>query len=137
MRASPEQPKTGFTYMKALQKSSRFLARQYPSYNIETILLPLETKEIDVYHLLDKFVAYMMEIQTAASTIQSYMAAVRGYLGYYDIDIIEQRFKNKVILSKNRKEDERPLDVKDIRQNILAITNRQLRAYYLVLLQAG
>jgi hypothetical protein len=123
--------------MKALQKSSRFLARQYPSYNIETILLPLETKEIDVYHLLDKFVAYMMEIQTAASTIQSYMAAVRGYLGYYDIDIIEQRFKNKVTLPKNRKEDERPLDVKDIRQNILAITNRQLRAYYLVLLQAG
>jgi integrase len=129
---------TGFTYMKALQKFSRFLAQQYPSYNIETILMPLEKKEIDVYHLLDKFVAYMdgdnnNKLQTAASTIQSYMAAVRGYLGYYDIDIIEQKFKNKVTMPKNRKEDERPLDVQDIRQIILAITNRRLRAYCLVL----
>jgi hypothetical protein len=41
------------------------------------------------------------ELQTAASTIQSYMAAVRGYLGYYDIDIIEQKFKNKVTMPKN------------------------------------
>jgi hypothetical protein len=28
---------TGFTYMKALQKFSRFIAQQYPSYNVETI----------------------------------------------------------------------------------------------------
>jgi integrase len=129
--------KTGFTYMKALQKLSRFLAQQYSSYNIESILVPLEKKEIDVYRLLDRFVAYMIEIQTAASTIQSYMAAVRGYLGYYDIDIIEQRFKNKVTLPKNRKEDERPLDVQDIRQIVLAITNRRLRAYLLVLASGG
>jgi hypothetical protein len=96
--------------MKALQKFSRFLAQQYPSYNVETILVPLEKKEIDVYHFLDKFVAYRdNELQTAASTIQSYMAAVPGYLGYYDIDIIEQKFKNKVTMPKNRKEDERPL----------------------------
>jgi integrase len=129
---------TGFTYMKALQKFSRFLAQQYPSYNVETILVPLEKKEIDVYHLLDKFVAYMdNELQTAASTIQSYMAAVRGYLGYYDIDIIEQKFKNKVTMPKNRKEDERPLDVQDIRQILLAITNRRLRAYCLLLASGG
>jgi integrase len=129
---------TGFTYMKALQKFSQFLARQYPSYNIETILVPLENKEIDVYHLLDNFVAYMdEELHTAASTIQSYMAAIRGYLGYYDIDIIEQRFKNKVTMPKNRKEDERPLDVHDIRQIILAITNRRLRTYCLVLASGG
>ena len=82
--------------MKALLKFSRFLSVQYPSYNIETILAPLVKKEIDVYHLLDQFVAYMIENHNSAATIQSYMAAVRGYLGYYDIEIIEQRFKNKV-----------------------------------------
>lgn len=129
--------KTGFTYMKALLKFSRFSSGQYPSYNIETILAPLVKKEIDVYHLLDKFVAYMIENHNSAATIQSYMAAVRGYLGYYDIDIIEQRFKNKVTLPKNRKEDERPLDVQDIRQIILATTSRRLRAYCLVLASAG
>jgi integrase len=122
---------TGFTYMKALQKFSRFLAQQYSSYNIETILVPLEKKEIDVYHLLDRFVAYMdNELQTAASTIQSYMAAARGYLGYYDIDIIEQKFKNKVTMPKNRKEDERPLDAQDIRQILLAITNKNTSAKF-------
>lgn len=65
------------------------------------------------------------------------MAAIRGYLGYYDIDIIEQKFKNKVTMPKNRKEDERPLDSADIRQIILAITNRRLRAYCLVLASGG
>lgn len=79
----------------------------------------------------------MMDENTSASTIQTYMAAIRGYLGYYDIDIIEQKFKNKVTMPKNRKEDERPLDSADIRQIILAITNRRLRAYCLVLASGG
>ncbi len=56
--------KTGKTYTKALIKFNRFLGCQYPSFDVESIILALESKEKvvihDVYCLLDQFVAYMM-----------------------------------------------------------------------------
>ena len=39
--------KIGYTYMKALLKFSRFLACQYSSFDVESIVLALEFKKVE------------------------------------------------------------------------------------------
>lgn len=49
--------KTGETYMKALLKFNRFLACQYPSFDVESIIPALESKE-KVAVAFTMFIAY-------------------------------------------------------------------------------
>jgi integrase len=66
-----------------------------------------------------------------------YTTAVRSYLSYYDIDIVPSKFKRRVRLPKNHREDEEPLDAADIRRILLACNNRRIKAYLLVLASGG
>jgi hypothetical protein len=47
------------------------------------------------------------------------MAAVRSYLAYYDVDVISSIFKRRVKTPKSYREDEEPIDAKDIRNILL------------------
>jgi integrase len=67
----------------------------------------------------------------------AHLIGIKSYLAYYDVDIIPSKFKRKVKLPKEAKEDEEPIDVKDIRTILLACNNRRLKAYILVLASAG
>jgi integrase len=67
------------------------------------------------------------------TSIKLYIAAVRSYLSYYDIDIIPSKFRRKVKMPKLYREDEEPLDVSDIRRILLSCNNRRLKAYLFVL----
>jgi integrase len=67
----------------------------------------------------------------------AHLIGIKSYLAYYDIDIIPSKFKRKVKVPKEAKEDEEPIDVKDIRTILLACNNRRLKAYILVLASAG
>jgi Phage integrase family len=66
-----------------------------------------------------------------------YIAAVRSYFAYNDVDIVSSKFKRKVRLPKNHREDEEPLDVADIRRILLSCNNRRVKAYLLVLASGG
>ncbi|MFL6482311.1 MAG: hypothetical protein ACJ70R_05240, partial [Nitrososphaera sp.] len=61
------------------------------NYNIETILLALQSNKLNVYELLDSFVSYLVnmphEPPLAPTSIALYIYAVRSYLQYHDIDI--------------------------------------------------
>jgi integrase len=134
--------RTRKNYETSLVHFHDFLDRKYVNlYSLETILTALKDNRLDVYELIDSFITYEVNKEGVGKlTPQSVMAhliGIKSYLAYYDIDIIPSKFKRKVKVPKEAKEDEEPIDVKDIRTILLACNNRRLKAYILVLASAG
>jgi integrase len=71
------------------------------------------------------------------TSLKLYVASIRSYLAYYDIDVIPSKFRRKVKMPKVYREDEEPLDVNDIRKILLSCNNRRLKTYLLVLASGG
>jgi integrase len=97
----------------------------------------LAENKINPYELLDGFVSYLQTFNLAPSSIKLYVASVRSYFAYYDIDVIPSKFKRKVKMPKSYREDEEPLDASDIRKILLNCNNRRLKAYLLLLASGG
>jgi integrase len=131
--------KSRYPYQYALVHFQRFLAARYPSYNIESILKPLSTNEINVYQLLDGFVSYLILSNSdfTPNTIKLYITGVRSYLAFYDIDVLPSKFKRKVKMPRTYREDEQALDASDIRKILLSCNNRRLKPYILILASGG
>jgi integrase len=141
-----ESKKTKDIYGTALYHFQTFLSKSdYKEYNIETILIPIENKEIDVYSLLDNFVGYLRERQDTYNgntklsdgTIRLYVAGVRSYLEYHDIEISSKRFRNKVTLPKKHRRRKQALTAEFIRTILLACNNTRLKVLILVLASGG
>lgn len=125
--------KTAESYEDGLQRLADFLLEVHPHYDIQTIL----TAKLDAYRLIDEFISYMTNQGLGIATIQLAVAAVRSYMQMYDIDIIPSKFKHKVTMPKERKEDEYALDVNEIRTILTAINNRRLKAFCMMLASGG
>ncbi|MFL6485123.1 MAG: tyrosine recombinase XerC [Nitrososphaera sp.] len=155
MKASLEGAKAQCSYEIGLKHLQCFLSsissssdnnykngsNDYPHYDIETILLALQSNKLNVYQLLDSFVSYLVNMPhqppIAPTTIALYIYAVRSYLQYHDIDINPYKFRRRVRLPKVPREDERPIDANDVRNILLSSNNRRLKAYVLVLASGG
>jgi integrase len=124
-----------YAYQYGLTHFQKFIAEKYSKYNLETIFEPLLKNEINLYEILDGFVSYLLSVtpNLTSKSIKLYMASVRSYLAYYDIDVIPSKFRRKVKMPKAYREDEQALDVNDIRKILLSCNNRRLKAYLLVL----
>lgn len=110
-----------------------FLIQRDLNHTVETILEPLEANEINVYELFDAFVAFLVSSGLSIPSIRLYVAAIRSYLAYHDIDVIPSKFKRKVRMPKLYREDEQPIDAEDIRKILLSCNNRRMKVYLLVL----
>jgi integrase len=93
----------------------------------------LRKNEISLYELFDSFIAFLLSSGLSVPSIRLYVAAIRSYFAYYDIDVIPSKFKRKVRMPKLYREDEQPIDTEDIRKILLSCNNRRLKAYLLVL----
>jgi integrase len=131
--------KSKYAYQYGLAHLQKFIVQAYPKYNLETILEPLSRNEINLYEMLEGFVCNMMSANPVLTpnSMKLYMASIRSYLAYYDIDVIPSKFKRKVKMPKVYREDEEPLDVSDIRKILLSCNNRRLKAYLLILASGG
>ena len=125
-----------YAYQNGLNHFQRFLS-QTTSYNLETILKPLAENEINPYELLDGFVSYLQTSNLSPLSIELYVASIRSYFAFNDVDIIPSKFKRKVKMPKSYREDEEPLDVNDIRKILLNCNNRRLKVYLLLLASGG
>jgi hypothetical protein len=107
--------KSKYTYQHGLIHFQKFIVKTYPNYNIETILGPLSRNEINLYEMLEGFVSYMTSTNPdlTPNSMKVYVASIRSYLAYYDIDVIPSKFKRKVRMPKVYREDEEPLDASD------------------------
>jgi integrase len=123
-------------YQTGLSYFHSFL-NKYPGHTIETILEPLSKNEINLYELFDSFIAFLLSSGLSVPSIRLYVAAIRSYFAYYDIDIIPSKFKRKVRMPKLYREDEQPIDTEDIRKILLSCNNRRVKAYLLILASGG
>ena len=109
---------------------------RYSQFTAGSILSVLSNNQINVYTLIDDFVSYLVskhKNKLSPNAIALYVAALRSYLLYHDIDIVPAKFKRRVKLPKNHRENEQALDASDIRKILLSCNNRRLKAYMLVL----
>ncbi|CAN5356334.1 hypothetical protein BH18THE2_BH18THE2_22700 [soil metagenome] len=124
-------------YHLGLTHFQDFLDEKYPTFTVETILERLTNNEINVYELLNNFVSFLMVLTLSVNSLILYLTAVRSYFGYYDIDVIPSKFKRRVKMPKVGREDEEPLDAKDIRKILLSCSNRRLKTFILILASGG
>lgn len=131
------------SYAVALKHFNDFLESN--GYTLKDIIRPLKTNKINIYELLDEFITYLQEqkngnmetLRISVKSIKAYMAAIRSYLGYKDIDIVSTKFKQRVKMPKVIRKDEESLDAADIREILLHCSNRRLKPYLLILASAG
>ena len=124
-------------YHLGLTHFQNFLDKKYPTLTVQTIIHHLAKNEINVYELLDDFVSFLMTLKLSVNSIILYLTAVRSYFGYYDIDVIPSKFKRKVKMPRICREDEQPIDAKDIRKILLSCNNRRLKTFILILASGG
>jgi integrase len=130
------------SYSSAMIHLQNFLnqnQQKYLGHDCETILQALLENKFSVYDLLDDFVFYILSTKPniTPKSVTLYLAALRSYFGYYDIDVIPSKFRRKVKVPKIYREDEQALDVNDIRKILLKCNNRRFKAYLLVLASSG
>lgn len=115
----------------------------HTTHTLESLIDSVIKNEADIYSILDDFVSYFLSDnrlttpKLSPNSISLYVAAVRSFLQYHDVEISPSKFKRKVHLPKNHREDEEPLDAADIRKILLSCNNRRLKAYLLVLASGG
>jgi len=101
-------------------------------------IIPLLTKgKINIYELLDQFVSYLTKHSITIPTLRLYVAAVRSYLEYNDIDISNSKFKRRVKMPRFHPDPEEPLSIQDIRELINQCRNERLACYLLLLISTG
>jgi integrase len=136
------------TYAIGLTHFQRFLNSSYGDnkYTLQSIIEPLSKNQINVYQLLDSFVSYLLNIKNenrhntttlSKNSITLYLAVIRSYLAYHDIDVVPSKYKRKVKVPKIHREDEEPIDASDIREILLSCNNRRLKSYLLVVASGG
>jgi integrase len=137
--------RTGRTYNYALSHFQTFLQSEYKNYDIETVLIALEEKEIDVYDLLDDFVGYLIlrhdtsngNTPLSPNTIRLYFDGVESYLEDNDVEVSKRKLKRRVRLPKKYKGIKEPINAQDIRDILLSCTHDTLKAFLLVLASSG
>jgi integrase len=140
-RKASRNMRTAINYSRALQHLNTFTKSKY-NLNLEQTIQEIKQGKIDVYRVLDSFVAYLQDQTTngdnmMSQTISTYLVAVKSCLGYADIDIVRTKFRNKVTMPRTFKEEESGIDANDIREIINHCDNKRLKAYLLVLASGG
>jgi integrase len=129
------------SYQTGLRHFNEFLNENFElelKLNLEKIIPALQSQAtVNVYEMLDQFVSFLSKAKLSVPSIKLYVAAVRSYLEFYDIDIVLSKFKRRVKMPKYYRDDEQPIDVQDIRNLLLKCNNRRLKAYLLVLSSSG
>jgi integrase len=120
-------------YLSGLMSINNFLS---PKDTVATIIDQLHKGKMDLYKLLDNFTSDQRK-KVSVRTTRLNLAVLRSYLGYHDIDIIQQKFEKRVKVPKLLKAKEAPVDAADIRKILLACNNRRLKTYTLVLSSGG
>lgn len=88
----------------------------------------LESK-VNVYELFDSFVSYVLATKPdiTPNSLSLYIAALKSYFAYYDIDVIPSTFRRKVKMPKLYKEDEEAIDAAEIRKKLSTLSDEMRR----------
>ena len=129
--------KTRQAYSISLRHFGKFLNNVYPNLDADTIISTLQNQELNTYEVVDQFVSYLLNLHISIPSVKLYVAALRSYFQFFDIDIVPSKFKRKVKIPKHFRDEELPLDIQDIRTLLLKCHTKRLRAYLLLLASSG
>lgn len=105
---------------------------------LESVLEALTSGKMNVYVLLEEFLAYLTDKKSLQSnSVRQYLVGIKSYLETYDVDVIPSKFRKKVRLPNRQFEDQEPIDAKDIRNLLLNCANRRLKTFILILASSG
>lgn len=137
-----DSAKTADTYCDALVALHRFLDKRYPGMDPAkslSILLTCQRNPIfapysllpwaDIYKVMDSYSGYLTGRGHKPSVVRTWLAGVKGFYAYNDVDIINSKYKQRVKVPKDRKEDAYPLDRAEVRTMLLSMTNLRLKAF--------
>ncbi|MGI0032871.1 MAG: hypothetical protein ACRD97_06335 [Nitrososphaeraceae archaeon] len=95
----------------------------YP-VTIGNIIEKIKTNDKDVYIVLNSFVTYLdTNTKITNRSLDNYVAAVKSYLQFNDIDVSTHKFKNRVVMPKQFHEDEQAINHEEIREILKACNN--------------
>jgi integrase len=143
---SKRSEQTKKAYHIALSHLQTFLKNsEYKDYDVESILIPLLDKKINVYSLFDKFGDYLANRQDQyfggkklrPESIILYVAGVRSYFEFHDVEISSRKFQNKVTLPRKHRSEPEPIDAEDVASMLKACNNKRLRAFIFLLATTG
>jgi integrase len=95
--------------------------------------------QVDIYDILSKFKSFMVSRKTYTTnqTIKQYIVTVRNFLEYYDIEVSQRKFRQKVKIPKSVRRRKEPL-TRDLIIKILEnCSNYRLRIFLLCLAATG
>ena len=125
------------SYRTGLHHFAEFLRISKPGQTPDTIISLSQNQRINQYELLDQFVSYLLNQHIAIASLKIYIAVVRSFLEYNDIDISNSKFKREVKMPKAYPDQEEPLTLTDIRELLEYNSNHRLRAFILLLVSSG
>lgn len=128
---------TAESYREGIYRFDQFLRASHPKTDAVTVLKGIRKKQLDVYKLFDQFISYLQGHEYTVASIRNFLAGVRSYVQYHDIDVIPAKFKHKVTMPNDRKEDEYALDREEIRKILTNIRQQRLKTYCIVLACGG
>ena len=107
-------------------------------YNINELQLveKIQKQELDIYKLLKEFVIFLDQNEYSPKSIQSRLAAVKGYMRHLGIKVYVEDFKQTVRLPKIIRHREEPL-TKELISRLLRNLSPKLQTTVLVLTASG
>jgi integrase len=128
-------PSTADQYGKRLYNFGEFLGQKY-KISIDEYLKSY--KQFDVYDVLFEYHVFLTKLNLQKSTIASRLRTAKTFLEYYDIPIVESKFRIKVRTPKNTANEEitaltKPL----VNKIIIGCQSPRLHTYVLTLAATG
>lgn len=100
--------------------------KKEPKLTIES----MQKGQLDPYKVLDAFVQWL-DIRASASSISVYFTILKNYLRYHDIEIFNEKCRQKVVLPRIRETRDGELDITKV-QRILGVFPEKWRVLFLM-----
>ena len=71
------------SYTSALEHLRNMIAEKYPRYDYDNIIDAMMIKEVDVYELLNNFVAYAMNRNITEKSVLFYTSVLKSYFSFH------------------------------------------------------
>jgi integrase len=102
----------------------------------EIIIDKVKAKKIEVFSLLDRFVADLDNRGLSPNSIRGYVSRVKQYFAFNDVFLDKEKFRVKVVLPRIEEPDDRAPTVEEFRK-ILAWGKLRTKVLILVLASSG
>jgi hypothetical protein len=112
--------------IKRFNHFCREILKHEPDLTIEA----MRKGNLDPYKVLDAFVQWL-DRQVSASSINVYFAMLKNYLRYHDVEIYNEKCRQKVVLPKVRVMCDGELDITKV-QRILGVFPEKWRVLFLM-----